>query len=242
MTLEDLVSYSRKRNEANGEGGRDGPHDDSHNWGVEGESRDRRVLRLRERVKRSLAATLALSHGVPMWLGGDELSRTQRGNNNAYCHDDETSWLDWQRGAERGRFLAFVEQAFAARRENAVFRRRRHLDGEPEGVATWLRPDGLRMQRADWERPDARCVALRLDASAADPVDEAGRAQPARSALLLFNAEPRARSFALPPPGPGARWRSVLDSGCDTGARRLRGRHVRLAAHSLLLLESEASR
>jgi glycogen operon protein len=241
MTLEDLVSHARKHNEANGEGGRDGPHDDSHNWGVEGPSRDRRVLRLRERAKRSLTATLALSHGVPMWLAGDEIGRTQRGNNNAYCHDDETSWVDWQLDATRRRFLAFVQSAFAARRENAVFRRRRHLDGEPEGVAVWLRPDGAPMQPADWQQPDARAVALRLDAAAADAEDEDGRAQPARSALLLLNGSAHTLAFALPDPVAGARWRPVLDSACETGARRLERGHVRVAPHSLLLLECEVA-
>jgi isoamylase len=239
MTLEDLVSYAQKHNDANGEGGRDGPQDDSCNWGVEGETGDRRVLRLRERVKRSLAATVALSHGVPMWLGGDEISRTQRGNNNAYCHDDETSWVDWGLRPESRRFLAFVLRAFAARRDNAVFRRRRHLDGEPASVASWLRPDGGPMRSEDWQQAEARCVAFRLDASAAEPADESGAAQPARTALLLLNAEQRARIFELPDPGPGARWQAVLDSACTTGVRKLQGARVRLAAHSLLLLERE---
>ena len=241
MSLLDLVSYAHKHNEANGEGGRDGPHDLAHNWGVEGPTRQPRVQRLRERARRNLAATLALSHGVPMWLAGDEISRSQRGNNNAYCHDDETSWLDWTSDPERERFLAFVQRALAARRDNAVFRRRATLDGAPEGIAVWLRPDGAPMQPADWHADGARSVALLLAAAAADPADEAGRGQPARSALLLINGEPRTRSFRLPDAGAGARWRHVLDSACDTGTRRLRGDHVRLAPHSLLLLEREAA-
>jgi glycogen operon protein len=241
MTLADLVSYAHKHNEANGEGGRDGPHDVSHNWGVEGPSRQPRVQRMRERARRSLAATLAVSHGVPMWLGGDEISRTQRGNNNAYCHDDDTSWLDWRHDPERLRFLAFVQRALAVRRDNAVFRRRRSLDGAPDGVAVWLRPDGRPMQPADWHAEGARSVALLLDAAAAEPTDEAGRDQPARSALLLLNGDLHAKSFHLPDPGDGARWRAVLDSACDTGVRRLRGDRVRVAAHSLLVLEREAA-
>jgi glycogen operon protein len=176
-----------------------------------------------------------------MWLAGDEIGRTQRGNNNAYCLDDETSWVDWQLDTTRRRFLAFVQRAFAARRENSVFRRRRHLDGEPAGVAAWLRPDGAPMQPADWQHPDARAVALRLDASAADGLDEDGGAQPARSALLLLNGAPHTRTFALPDPGAGARWRPVLDSACDTGSRRLRSGRLRLAPHSLLLLECEVA-
>jgi len=239
MTLEDLVSYSRKHNESNGEGGRDGPQDDSANWGVEGPTRDPKILRVRERVKRSLVATLALSQGVPMWLGGDEIARTQGGNNNAYCHDDETSWVDWKTAPERRALLEFVRRAFAARCANAVFRRTRHLDGEPESVAVWLRPDGARMQPSDWQAPDARCVALRLDLAAGEARDERGREQASRSALLILNADAIARRFELPDPGAGARWRAVLDSGCRTGIRRLRGPRVRLASHSLLLLERE---
>ena len=241
MTLEDLVSYSRKHNETNGEDGRDGPQDDSFNWGIEGPTRDRDILRLRERVKRSLAATLALSQGVPMWLGGDEIARTQRGNNNAYCHDDETSWVDWGLDAERRALLDFVRRAFAARRANAVFRRTRHLDGEPDGVAVWLRPDGACMQPADWHAPDARCVALWLDAAAGEARDERGSEQASRAALLMLNGDAVARYFALPDLGAGARWRPVLDSGCRAGVRRVRGRRVRLASHSLLLLEREVT-
>jgi glycogen operon protein len=241
MTLADLVSYAHKHNESNGEGGRDGPHDISHNWGVEGPSRQPRVQRMRDRARRSLAATLAVSQGVPMWLGGDEISRTQRGNNNAYCHDDDTSWLDWEPDPERVRFLDFVKRALAARRDNAVFRRRATLDGAPEGLAVWLRPDGQPMQPADWQAEDARSVAFLLDAAAAEETDEAGRSQQARTALLLLNGDAHTRSFQLPDPGAGARWRQMLDSACDTGERRLRGSHLRVAPHSLVLLEREAA-
>jgi glycogen operon protein len=241
MTLADLVAYAHKHNEANGEGNRDGPDDLSRNWGAEGPSRQPRVQRMRERVRRSLAATLAVSHGVPMWLAGDEISRTQRGNNNAYCHDDETSWLDWRPEPARARFLAFVQRALAVRRGNAVFRRRASLDGAPDAVVAWLRPDGQPMQPADWHAEGARAVALRLDAAAADPEDEAGSGQAARTALLLLNGDANARSFRLPDPGAGASWRAVLDSACDTGARRLRGDQVRVAAYSLLVLEREAA-
>jgi glycogen operon protein len=241
MTLADLVSYAHKHNEANREGGRDGPHDESHNWGVEGPSSDRRVLRARARVARSMAATLALSHGVPMWLAGDEIGRSQRGNNNAYCHDDETSWLDWRRDPARDALLAFVARAFAARRGNAAFRRTRHLDTEPDGVAVWLRPDGARMQSADWHAPGAHGVTLWLDAAAGELRDERGGEQASRSALLILNADARAQRFVLPDPGAGARWRPVLDSACDNLASRTRRGAIRLAPHSLLLLEREVT-
>jgi glycogen operon protein len=241
MTLADLVSYARKHNEANGEGGRDGPHDESSNWGIEGPSANPRVLRARERAVRSMTATLALSLGTPMWLAGDELGRTQRGNNNAYCHDDETSWVDWRADPARAARLDFVRRAFAARRDNAVFRRLRHLDGEPASIAVWLRPDGARMQPADWHAPDARSVTLWLDASAGEARDESGNAQTSRSILLLLNAGTRAQRFALPDPGPGARWRPVLDASCEAEGRRVRHGAARLAPCSLLLLEREVT-
>ena len=238
FTLRDLVSYARKHNEANREGGNDGPLDASHNWGAEGPSRDPKVWRLRERARRNLAATLAFAQGVPMWLGGDEIGRTQRGNNNAYCQDDETSWLDWEPEERDRDFLAFVRHCFALRRANAVFRRQRHLDGAgPERVA-WLRPDGEPMGPGDWEDPRAASVALRLGAAAGEPRDESGREQESRAALLLLNGEARARAFALADED-GSRWIERLNTACPlAGARPRRGR-MRLAPHSLVLLERE---
>jgi len=241
MTLHDLVSYSRKHNEANLEGGRDGHHDESHNWGVEGPSHDQRVVRMRERVKRSLLATLAFSQGVPMWLGGDELGRTQRGNNNAYCHDDETSWLDWSLDEDRRELLSFARRAFALRAGNAVFRRRRHFDGDVVDRVAWLRADGAAMQPADWNDPERRTLALHLDAVVAPAADESGRAQAARSALLLLNADSHAHRFALPDPGPGAGWCEVLNSAEASAAPIPRADHLTVAPHALVLLERESA-
>jgi glycogen operon protein len=239
FTLEDLVCYAHKHNEANREGGRDGHHDVSHNWGVEGPSHDRRILGRRERVKRSLIATLALSQGVPMWLAGDEIGRSQRGNNNAYCHDDETSWLDWRLDESRLRLLAFARRAFALRRGNAVFRRRRHFDGGAEDRVAWLAPDGAPMRPEDWNDPGRRALALHLDASAAEPTDEAGRPQAARSALVLMNADAHVHRFALPEPGAGFAWREVLDTSNDAAAPRVRSGALSVAPHALVLLERE---
>ncbi|MDH4017909.1 MAG: glycogen debranching protein GlgX, partial [Actinomycetota bacterium] len=145
FTLRDLVSYSHKHNEANGEGGRDGPPEEGQGWGAEGPSRNRRVTRMRDRTRRNLAATLALSCGVPMWLGGDEIGRTQQGNNNAYCQDNEISWLDWDLDGDDKAFLDFVRHCFAVRRRNAVYRRRHHLDGASTLHASWIRADGSPM-------------------------------------------------------------------------------------------------
>ncbi len=241
FTLQDLVSYAHKHNEANREGGRDGHHDESHNWGVEGPSHDRRVVRRRERVKRSLVATLAFSQGVPMWLGGDELGRTQRGNNNAYCQDDETSWLAWSLDEDAQALLAFVRRVFALRAGNAVFRRRRHFDGEPGERVSWLRTDGVPMQATDWSEPGRRSLALQLDAEVADPLDEAGRPQAARSALLLLNADDHAHRFELPDPGPQATWCEMLNSAEPTATPSACGDHVTVAPHACVLLEREVA-
>src|SRR5690606_13060345 len=158
-----------KHNEANGEGNRDGGHDESSNWGVEGESASARVRKLRERARRNLLATLALAQGVPMISHGDELGRTQRGNNNAYCQDNELTWIDWE-GADR-ELLAFARAALELRRSNAVFRRRRFFRGDPPAPGApldvaWLRPDATPMQEPDWHDPARRELALWIAAAA----------------------------------------------------------------------------
>lgn len=237
FTLKDLVSHSHKHNEANGEGSRDGSHDESHNWGVEGPSHNRRVVRMRERARRNLTATLALAYGVPMWLGGDEIGRTQGGNNNAYCQDNETSWLDWRLDAADEEFLHFVRHCFALRRRNAVFRRRSHLHGSATELAKWLREDGSPMRPSDWTDPEARSLGLFLDRRSGEPKDEVGNAQDGHSVLLLLNGEPRTRSFRLLEPGPGSFWSEVLNTACPHAIRRVRGPHARLAPHSLVVLE-----
>ena len=241
FTLRDLVSYSRKHNEANGEDGRDGPHDASRNWGVEGPSSSRRVVRLRDRTRRNLTATLAMAAGVPMWLGGDELGRTQQGNNNAYCQDNEISWFDWQLDADDKEFLEFVRRCFALRRRNAVFRRRRNLDGENPRLAKWLRPDGAPMRADDWSDPDVRTLGLLLDAASVPPEDETGRPQERRTALILLNGESRIRAFRIPNPARGKPWQEVLNTACPHDARPIRSDHVRLAPHSLVVLEQDGS-
>jgi isoamylase len=241
MTLADLVSYSHKHNEANLEAGRDGPNDASCNWGVEGPSRDRRVLRARGRAQRNLAVTLSLALGVPMWLAGDEFGRSQGGNNNAYCQDNEISWIDWQRTADHAEWLDFVRRCFAVRRANAVYRRRRHLDGLPSDCAVWLRCDGEAMTAADWEQPELRCVSLQLDASLAEPVDEDGVAQAARTVFLMLNGDSRTHVFALPRLAPGSGWIEVLNTGCAHHVREVKAHHLKLAAHSMVVLEAEAS-
>ncbi|MEM6784102.1 MAG: glycogen debranching enzyme GlgX, partial [Bacteroidota bacterium] len=155
FTMEDLVSYTRKHNEANMEGNRDG-HEPNHsaNFGVEGATDDPEILAKRETMKRSLMATLLLSQGIPMLLGGDELSRTQQGNNNAYCQDNELNWYDWDLDPRREAFLAFTQQAIAFRKAHPNFRRRHFLTGRPgeDGIrdASWWHADGREMTGEDW--------------------------------------------------------------------------------------------
>jgi glycogen operon protein len=246
MTLLDLVSYSHKHNDANGEQGRDGPHDDSHNWGAEGPSQALRVRKLRERTRRNLLATLCFSQGVPMLSHGDELGRTQRGNNNAYCQDGELAWVDWGLDPAGRRFLRFAREVLAIRRANAVFRRRHFFRGEdvdpggPDDVS-WLRPDGQPMTAADWHDPELRSLAMLIPAEAAEPSDETGRPQRSETVLLLLNAHDHTRAFTLPDLGWTGAWHERLNTACAT-RRRLQGPRLALAPHSLALLAFRESR
>ncbi len=246
FTLRDLVSYERKHNERNGEENRDGSDANwSRNWGVEGETDSPEIRRLRARIARNLVATLAFSQGVPMLSHGDEIGRTQRGNNNAYCHDDETTWVDWQPDADARALLEFTRRVFALRRENPVFRRRRFFAGDPlagDGVkdVTWLRPDGSEMTQADWQHPELHALGMLVHGDASDEVDERGRANRGATLLLLLNGGERARRFRLPRlPGAGA-WRERV-STCVEDTPRVEGDAVPVAAHALALLERDAA-
>jgi len=222
FTLEDLVSYAHKHNEANLEEGRDGAHENwSSGWGAEGPSDDPEVTRLRGRAKRNLIALLAFAQGVPMLSHGDEVSRTQRGNNNAYCHDSSLTWVDWSLDEPRREFLEFVRRAFALRRANPLFARERFLSG---GDVTWLRPDGHEMTPDDWREPERRELGMWLHGEAA--------------ALLLVNAGARVRLFQLPPLAEGTRWRGLLCTACEPPSR-VRGPSVRVAPRSCLWLGAE---
>jgi glycogen operon protein len=243
FTLLDLVSYERKHNLANQEENRDGTNDNrSRNWGEEGPTTSRKVLRSRERARRNFAATLALSLGVPMISHGDELGRTQRGNNNAFCQDDELTWVDWSLDAAGVDFLEFCRRAFALRAENAVFRQRRFLQGtvDAEGRKDvfWLHPDGHEMTRESWEALGSHALGMLLPGQQAETADEAGADQTARTALVLVNGGPRQRSFRLPAVKPGTRWNEVLHTACSK-RRPWIGTGLVLAAHSLTVLELE---
>jgi isoamylase len=211
FTLADLVSYNAKHNEANGEENRDGS-DDNRSWncGAEGPSTDPAVLDLRARQSRAMLTTLLLSLGVPMLLGGDEFGRTQRGNNNAYCQDDEISWFDWSSRDEQ--LTRFTKKLIALRRAHPVFRRRRFLTGVEVTELRWFTPGGTEMTAANWGDPGARCVALYLDGN--DGPDRAadGTLLVDDDFLLLVNAWWEPLDFVVPDPEPGKTWQREIDS------------------------------
>jgi isoamylase len=217
FTLQDLVSYNEKHNEANGENNRDGEsHNLSWNCGAEGPTEDHEILNLRTRQKRNFIAALLLSQGVPMLSAGDEMGRTQQGNNNAYCQDNEISWVHWDLGPEELDFVAFVQHVADIRRSHPVFRRRRFFTGSPvEGTAckdvTWFSPEGGEMTEEDWQ-PFARCLGLALSGQTADEVDSRGRPLHDENFLMLLNAHHEAALFVLPPCSPGAGWEVVVDT------------------------------
>ncbi len=243
FTLHDLVSYERKHNEANCEDNRDGTDANySRNWGAEGSADSPRIKRTRERIKRNFVATLLCSQGVPMILAGDELGRTQKGNNNAYCQDNEISWIDWNLHGRARRLLEFTRQVLAIRRNNPVLRRRSFFTGRAisrEGVKdlAWLRPDGREMGNEDWAEGDNQVLGMLIHGQATDEVDERGRPIFGDTLLLLVNGGYRSRLFTLPVmEGPGV-WHEILNTARpETGPRVSRTQGMNLVAHSLILL------
>jgi len=216
FTLNDLVSYNDKHNEANLEHNRDGTNDNrSWNCGVEGRTDDREINALRERQKRNIMTTLLLSQGVPMLLGGDELCRTQGGNNNAWCQDNEISWLHWTLDASAERMHAFTKRLLALREAHPVFRRRRFLSGKATGAglpdAWWFRPDGRRMTRADWRR-DGHVIGLFLNGREFPYRGPNGEQLADDSFLLLVNAHHEDVEFMLPARRYGQTWALELDT------------------------------
>src|SRR6516164_5906606 len=221
FTLTDLVSYNAKHNEANGEGGRDGT-DDNRSWncGVEGPTDDPAVTALRARQRRNFLATLFCSQGVPMLLSGDELGRTQRGNNNAYCQDNEISWVDWDMAEREAGLLGFTRAMSALRREHPVFRRRRFFLGHPagDGHLAWLTPAGDEMTEEDWQANYAKSVAVFLNGAAITEPDPRGDPVTDRKFLLMFNAGPEPITFTLPEARLGSDWEVVVDTTSPLGS------------------------
>ena len=218
FSLQDLVSYSQKHNEANGENNADGDNNNlSFNFGVEGPSTDEQVEAAREQQKRNFIATLLLSQGVPMLLGGDELSASRRGNNNAYCQDGTLNWLEWSVSGRRRDFLDFVRTVIALRRRHPVLRRRRFFQGRSiRGVGVkdlaWYDPAGREMTDDDWHSPNARCLGVRLSGDSIDETDERGQPVVDDTLLVLLNASEAGVSFSLPPAPADQRWISLIDT------------------------------
>ena len=242
FTLRDLVSYNEKHNEANGEGNNDGEsHNRSWDCGEEGETEDKDVLALRGKQQRNFLATLLLSQGVPMLAHGDELGRTQQGNNNVYCHDDELSWVDWDNVDED--LLTFTRQLAAIRSQHPVFRRRRFFDGFGGGAdigdIAWFTPAGDHMTGDDWATGYAKSVMVFLNGDAINEPDLRGARVVDDCFLMLCNADFRDASFTLPRKAYGASWQPVLDTAdvdvADRKPVKSRGK-ITVQSHSLVLL------
>jgi isoamylase len=219
FTLRDLVSYNEKHNEANGEGNRDGEsHNRSWNCGVEGETDDLEILELRSQQRRNFIATLFLSQGVPMLLHGDEAGRTQQGNNNAYCQDNDITWMDWANLDDD--LVRFTSLVSALRRDHPVFRRRRFFNGrpvrrgagEPLPDIAWFTPDSREMAEEDWEAGFGKSVAVFLNGDGIPDRNQRGERITDDSFILIFNAHDGSIDFTLPPSEYGAKWDIVLDT------------------------------
>jgi glycogen operon protein len=243
FTLADLVSYDERHNEANGEDNRDGtPDNRSWNTGAEGPTSDPAIVELRARRQRSLLATLLLSQGVPMLLGGDELGRTQHGNNNAYCHDDELSWYDWASVDED--LLRFTRRLLKIRKRHPVLRRRRFFEGERVLGSSlddigWFRPDGSPMTADDWRVGYARSLGVFLNGHGIGAPGPKGEQVTDDSFLLLANAGNEPITFVVPAGLGGSCWRVELDTATADNRDREVETHDdwEVAAWSVVLLQ-----
>ncbi|MBR7742891.1 glycogen debranching protein GlgX [Phycicoccus sp. BSK3Z-2] len=248
FTLRDLVSYNDKHNDANGEDGRDGEsHNRSWNCGVEGPTDDPEVNALRVRQQRNFLATLLLSQGVPMLAHGDEIGRTQGGNNNVYCQDNDISWVDWDLDDEQRRLYAFTAAVARLRHEHPVFRRRRFFDGSADhggesdrGDIAWFQPGGEAMAETDWSDNEARSMTVYLNGLAIPGPDQYGRPITDDDFLVLFNADHDPLDFVLPPQEYGPRWCVEIDTAADepdTGWHEAQG-SVPVQPRSLVVLRN----
>ena len=242
FTLRDLVSYNEKHNEANGEGNRDGEsHNRSWNCGVEGDTDDLEILELRAQQRRNFIATLFLSQGVPMLLHGDETGRTQRGNNNCYCQDNDITWLDWANVDEQ--LVDFTARVSELRREHPVFRRRRFFNGrpvrrgagEPLPDIAWFTPDAREMAEEDWEAGFGKSVAVYLNGDGIPDRNSRGERVTDDSFIMIFNAHDGSIDFTLPSSEYGAKWELVLDTATPQQAEP-----APAAAQSTLTVEARS--
>jgi len=246
FTLRDLVSYEKKHNEANGEHNRDGSDDNqSMNFGVEGETRDPHVLEARARQTRNFLATLLLSQGVPMLTMGDEIGRTQRGNNNAYCQNNELSWVDWRLDDQRRALLEWTRALVAMRAAHPVFRRLTFFSGRADSAGgakdiAWIRRDGGEMTADDWAHTSAATVAFILNGSALEGTDAAGAPVADGTFAVLKNASPEPLAFHAPLVAWGAKWKIVVDTAERSVGRSVAaGEEIVLLERSVIVLERQ---
>jgi isoamylase len=250
FTLHDLVSYEQKYNDANGEHNQDGNNSNiAWNSGVEGETNDPDIIELRERRKRTFLATLFWSQGVPMLLGGDEIGRSQGGNNNAYAQDNPVSWFDWELDERKRSLLNFTRRLIDLRRKHPNLRRRtffkgQQINGSEVEDLLWLCPDGTQMTAEDFEDPDARVFGLRIDGAAFDELDEQGNLLSDDTMLILMNAEGRPAAFTLPDCNGHSGWEPLIntaypdDRGDSDPVVVMRpGESIRVTSYSAVLMK-----
>jgi len=252
FTLNDLVSYNDKHNIDNNEDNRDGEnHNISWNCGEEGPTKNQHILRLRAKQKRNFLATLIFSQGVPMITAGDEINRTQGGNNNAYCQDNDISWLNWNLTKEDKNLFKFVKFIIKIRKEHPIFRRRYFFQGRDivgTGVKdiTWLTPSGKEMTPEEWQQSFARCLGVFFAGNAIDEFDDHGKKIEDDNMIMLINADHKAIPFNIPNKPERARWEVLVDTHYDSGKREgghyyISGGEYPLEARSLILLAQKRS-
>lgn len=245
FTMRDLVSYNQKHNDANGEGGADGESNNrSWNCGVEGPTDDEEIMELRRRQHRNFLTTLFTSQGVPMLSHGDEFARTQNGNNNTYCQDNEISWANWDFDEEQRDLLRFTSELIELRLNHPVLHRRRffagasHHGGEsPIGDIEWFTPDGEHMTEEEWQTAYARAVMLFLNGQAILEPDARGKRIVDDDFVIMVNASTEALEFVLPARAYGKEWKTVVDTHdpCRKGQFTYRER-VKVESRSVLVL------
>jgi glycogen operon protein len=246
FTLHDLVSYNEKHNEANGEGNRDGEsHNRSWNCGVEGPTDDPEIIKLRSRQMRNFLVTLMVSQGTPMIAHGDEIGRTQQGNNNVYCQDSELSWMDWSLTERNADLLEFTKKVTTLRKDHPVFRRRRFFEGTPIRTGAqvrdiaWLTPAGQEMTPEDWDSGFGKSITVFLNGDAIPEPDARGFRVVDDSFLLIFNAHDANLDFVVPEGPYGAQWKACIDTADLKGNTDLvvgAGDKIALEARSVIVL------
>ena len=249
FTLEDLVSYNEKHNEANGENNQDGANDNnSWNCGAEGPTDDPNILALRRQQKRNFMTTLLLSAGVPMVLGGDEICHSQKGNNNAYCQDNELTWLDWNLTDEQRQFFEFVRSIVHIRKTNPVFQRRKFFqgrspDGTDEADISWFQPSGEEMSEEAWNTGYGQCLGVRLPGDLIGDVNERGEPITGDSIVLLVNAHHETVPFTLPSRDGGSGWERLIDTAESVNDPIIvpGGKQYDVKGRSMVVLRSHSS-